>query len=211
MNMGFMQRSVSFTRFQVEDPLPEDYTESFPERIARRAFRKIEEESLEERSEGWVNIMDMLDSDFSAMEYFKDPYLALSWRVDTRRVPSNALKRYAGEAEKEIKKRERLKYLPKKRRDEIREYTRLMLLKRVLPSTQVYDVVWHLDAGILLFGATSVKLCDEFRSFFLKTFECGLTPVYPYSLGERVLKEAGGDPGLLYDIRPSMFGGEVQP
>ncbi|HDR14468.1 MAG TPA: DNA recombination-dependent growth factor C, partial [Desulfobacteraceae bacterium] len=55
--MGFMQRTASFTRFQVEDPLPEDYTESFPERISRRAFRKLDEDSLEERSEGWVNIM----------------------------------------------------------------------------------------------------------------------------------------------------------
>lgn len=209
--MGFMQRTVSFTRFQLEDPPPEDYMETFPERIARRAFRSIDENSLDERSEGWVNIMDMLDSDFAAMEYFKDPYLALSWRVDTRRVPAKAIKRYAGEAEKEIKSRDGLQYLPKKRREEIREHVRLMLLKRVIPSSEVYDMVWNLPNGLVLFGATSVRLCDEFRSFFLKTFECRMTPVYPYSLGERVLKEAGRDPNLLYDTRASVFVQETRP
>jgi DNA recombination-dependent growth factor C len=209
--MGFMQSTVNFTRFQVEDFPPEDYMESFPEKIARHSFRDIDENSLEERSEGWVNIMDMLDSDFPAMEYFKEPYLAMSWRVDTRRVPSKALKRYTGESEKEIKAREGLQYLPKKRREEIREHVRLMLLKRVIASSEVYDMVWNLSNGLLLFGATSVKLCDEFRSFFLKTFECRMTPVYPYSLGERVLKEAGKDPNLLYSTRASVFVRETRP
>jgi hypothetical protein len=81
----------------------------------------------------------------------------------------------------------------------------------VIPSSEVYDVIWNLTTGILLFGATSVKLCDEFRSFFMKTFECALAPIYPYSLGERLLKETGKDPNLLYDIGPSMFGEEVLP
>lgn len=203
--MGFMQRTLSFTRFQVEGPLPDDYMEIFPEKIMQRAFRKIDENSLDERSEGWVNIMDMLDNRFPAMEYFKEPYLALSWRVDTRRVPSRALKRYADEAEREIRDREGLQYLPKKRREEIREHVRLMLLKRAIPSSDVYDVVWNLPEGMLLFGSTSARLCDEFRSFFLKTFECGLFPVSPYSLGEKLLKEAGVSPGLLHDTRPSTF------
>lgn len=209
--MGFMQRTVSFTRFQVEGPLPEDYPEIFPEKIMQRAFRKIDEDSLEERSEGWVNIMDMLDSYFPAMEYFKEPYLALSWRVDTRRVPAGALRRYADEAERDIKAREEVRYLPKKRREEIREHVRLMLLKRAIPSSDVYDVVWNLPEGMLLFGSTSARLCDEFRSFFLKTFECGLFPVSPYSLGEKLLTEAGASSDLLHNTRPSTFVRGVQP
>jgi len=184
--------------------------ELYPERIARRAFRNIDEDSLDERSEGWVNIMDMLDSDFVGMEYFKEPYLALSWRVDTRRVPARALKRYAGEAEKEIREREGLRYLPKRRREEIREYVRLMLLKRVIPSSEVCDMVWNLSTGSLLFGSTSVKLCDEFRSFFMKTFDCGLMPVYPFSLGEDLIGKAGGDPNLIHEARPCMFVREVR-
>jgi len=52
--MVLMRRSVSFIRFLVDDPPPGNYLEIFPEKIARHAFRSIDENSLQERSEGGV-------------------------------------------------------------------------------------------------------------------------------------------------------------
>lgn len=97
--MGLINASGSFTRYLVEGTLPDDYPEEFPKRIARYAFRYLDDSSEAERSVGWVNILDIFDSSFQGREYFKEPYFALSWRVDQRTVPSKALKQYCKEAE----------------------------------------------------------------------------------------------------------------
>ena len=104
--MGLIEGTGSFARFSIDGTVPQDYMEVFPQRIARNAFRDLDENSLEERSVGWVNIMDLLDAGFPGMEYLKEPYLAMSWRVDTRKVPKKALKRYCREAENRIRKQE---------------------------------------------------------------------------------------------------------
>ena len=111
--MGFINGSASIARFLVNGSLPKDYTEEFPKRIFRYAFRNLDENSDEERSTGWVNIMDMFDSQLTGREFFHDPYVALSWRIDTRRVPGKALKEYCRKAEEEIKRMHDGEYLPK--------------------------------------------------------------------------------------------------
>jgi len=50
--------------------------EELPEKIARFAFRPLDESSDEARSSGWVNIMDEYDSRFEGKEYLKGPFLA---------------------------------------------------------------------------------------------------------------------------------------
>ena len=203
--MGLIQGSASFTRFYLDGTLPPDYLEEFPGKISRYAFTPIDETSLDARSEGWVNIMDMIDSRFQAMDYLKEPYLCLSWRVDERKVPPKALKRYCREAEQLIKEREGLEFLPKNRRMEIRDRVRMQLLNRVIPSSNTFDMVWNLTTGVIFFGSTSDKVCDEFRSFFIKTFEANILPVFPRFLAERIAEktEAGAD--RLETLRPSNF------
>ncbi|HID31097.1 MAG TPA: hypothetical protein EYP19_14015 [Desulfobacterales bacterium] len=119
------------------------------------------ENSHEERSVGWANIMDILDNRFENMEYLKDPCIAMSWRVDTGKVPETALKQECRKAEDKIKEFEKLEYLPKERRREIKEAMRLKLLKRAIPSTRTYDMIWNLRTGIVLFGSLNNKLCDR--------------------------------------------------
>ena len=94
--------SGSFTRYWVDNSLPQDFMEELPGKIARYAFKSLEENSFEERSIGWVNIMDILDNRFNAMEYLKEPFLAMSFRADKRKVPQTALKQYCQEAEEKI-------------------------------------------------------------------------------------------------------------
>jgi len=154
---------------------------------------------------GWVNIMDMFDSSFGNMDFLKEPCMALSWRVDARKVPTKALQRYCREAEEKIKAAEELEYLPKPRRREIRDMVRLRLLKRAIPASQTYDVIWNLKTGVLIFGATSPKLADEFTEFFLKCFNLRLNSIFPYTLAMRVFEKEGLDTSLLDDATPTVF------
>lgn len=207
--MGLIIGSGSLTRFLVEGVLHENYLEEFPERISRYAFRNLDETSDRERSMGWVNVMDMFDSSFPGMDYFKEPYLAMSLRVDVRKVPSKALKQYCREAEEKIKAAEELEFLPKQRRQEIGEGVRIRLLKRAIPRSQTYDMIWNLQTGVVIFGGTSSKLCDEFAEFFLKTFGLHLKTVFPYFIAEKVLEDGGMDPEVLEDLKPAETGEEV--
>ena len=202
--MGLIFGSGNFTRFIVDESLPEDYLETFPQKIARYCFRGLDESSDEERSTGWVNILDMFDSTFAGMEYFKDPCIALSWRVDVRNVPSKALMQYCREAEEKIKDMEGLEQLPKNRRREIKESVRIKLLKRAIPRSNTYDMIWNLQTGIVFFGGTSNKLCDEFAEFFLNTFALHLKTIYPYAIASWVLEGDEKDPELLDGLQYSI-------
>ena len=200
--MGFLSGTASFSRFLVNGKPPKNYEKEFPIRIAQNAFRKLGENSDEERSTGWVNVMDIFDNQFPNRDYFKDPYLVLSWRVDTRKVPSRALRQYSREAEDKIKDLENLEWLSKKRRQEVREGVLVQLLKRAIPRTNIYDMAWNLDAQTVLFGSTSNRLSGEFTEFFFKTFDLNLTPVFPYLMALQALEKQGSSPDILDGLRP---------
>ncbi len=204
--MGLISGSGSFTRYWVDGTLPSNLMEELPEKIARYAFKSLDENSFEEHSMGWVNIMDILDNRFMAMEYLKEPFIAMSFRVDKRKVPQTALKQQCVDAEEKIKARDNLEFLPKTIRQEIKENARNLLLKRAIPDTKAYDMIWDTNSGVLIFGSVNNKLCDEFAEFFLKTFNLHLQPIFPYALAGRFLeKERGSTDALdsLLSINPS--------
>jgi len=200
--MGFLQGSVTCTRFLAPGDPGEDFRERARERIPKYAFRRLPEDSDRERSVGWVNILDEFQSGFFGDEFFKEPYLALSLRVDTRSVPARALRQYCREAEEEVKAREDLEFLPTKKREEIRDAVRSRLLRRAIPRSGTYDMAWDLQRGLVLFGSANTRICDEFSEIFFNTFELRLTSLYPYALAYDVLQEQGTNPGLLDEIRP---------
>lgn len=207
--MGFFYGSGSFTRFFVDGPLPDDYLVEFPQMILRYAFKNLDEDSDQERAVGWVNIMDMFDCRFANMEYLKEPCIAMSWRVDARKVPSKALRRYCREAEDRIKHDEELEYLPKGRREEIRAAIETKLLRRAIPGSNTYDVIWNLRTGIVLFGSTSNRLSDEFSEFFFNCFSLHLKTLFPYTIASRILEAEGMEADILEGLRPSAIAGGV--
>ncbi len=206
--MGLISGSGSFTRYLVEGALPENFLESLSEKIARHSFRNLDEKSIAERSAGWVNIMDMFNTRFAGLEFLKEPYVTMSLRVDEKKLPSTALKQYCLEAEEKIKTAENLEYLPKTRRLDIKEGVRLFLLKRAIPVSSVYDMIWNYNTGLVIFGCTTNKLCDEFMEFFLRTFNIQLQTIYPYSLAARFLEKEGASRDILDGLSPSNFSKE---
>jgi DNA recombination-dependent growth factor C len=204
--MGLIYGSGSFTRYWVEGPVPEDYLEVFPVRISRFAFRGIDPASEQERSAGWVNILDMFDSRFRAREFVKEPCIAMGWRVDVRKVPSHALKQQCRETEERVRESEGLEFLSRKRRQEIKEAVKAELTKRSIPRTKTYDMIWNLRTSALLFGSVSGKVGDEFAEFFLQCFGLHLKAVFPYSMASRLLEKEGLDGGEEASFQVSWKG-----
>ena len=208
--MGLIRGAATFCRYEVDGALPEDYMESFPREILRYAFHPLDDLPGEERSTGWVNILDMFDNEFRAMEYFKEPFIALSWRVDVKRIPTKALLQYCREAEKKVREREGLARLPKPLREEIRESVRIRLLERAIPQSGIYDMVWNLQKNIVFFGAVSSKLCDEFAEFFWNTFHLRLVPLYPYAMAQKSLRARGKEATLVEGIPPLFLAEDMR-
>lgn len=203
--MRITGRSRSLSRFLVKGELPRDPSALLLEAISRFAFRRIDPNGTQERSVGWVNPYDVFDTDFSKVSLFLEPYLTLTWRIDVRRVPKNSLLQCCRDGEREFMKREHLDYIPRQVRRDIREASYSALLARAIPTTSVYDAVWDLQSGVLLFGGTGTKLSDDFSSFFHGAFGLHLTPLYPYTLACVVLERIGRDPLALDNLAPSVF------
>ncbi|OQY44658.1 MAG: hypothetical protein B6240_10165 [Desulfobacteraceae bacterium 4572_87] len=207
--MGLISGSGSFTRYRVKGKPAENFLEGLDDKIARSAFRNLTEDSTQERSAGWVNVMDMFDNRFSELEFLKEPYVTMSLRVDERKIPATALKQYALEAEEKIKVTENLDFLPKRRKADIKEGINLRLLKRAIPGSKVYDMIWNYSTGAVIFACTNTKLCDEFQELFLKTFDLLLLAMSPYTLGSGFLEQKGESPDLLDGLSPSNIWGEA--
>jgi DNA recombination-dependent growth factor C len=201
--MGLISGSGSFTRYLADGALPEKFMEVLSEKIARYSFRNLDEKSIDERSVGWVNVMDMFDNRFAGLEFLKEPYITMLLRIDERKIPSTALKQYCLEAEEKIKATEDLEFLPKSRRFDIKDSVRLRLLKRAIPVSRCYDMIWNYSTGLVIFGCTTNRLCDEFVEIFLQTFDIQLQAICPYTLASRFLEKEGSSPDLLDGLGPS--------
>ena len=203
--MGLIKGSASFTRFRVMDNLPDNYFDLYPNLIRRFAYKNLQEGTSETKSEGWVSITDMLDFEFISMDFLKEPYIALGWRVDTKKVHPQTIKRYYREAEREIITKESLKFLPRSRRMEISESVKAALIRRAIPLTVIYDMVWNIQTGIIYFGGVSNKVSDEFRSYFMKTFNLNIQPVFPYERAALALTDARKEASQVDNIKGAVF------
>jgi len=202
--MGLINGSGSFSRYQVKGKPADDFLEGLAERVNAHAFQNLTEDSTKERSVGWVNVMDMYDSRFPGLEFLKEPYIAMSMRVDERKIPATAIKQYCLEAEERIKETENLEFLSKRRRANIREAVKMKLLKRAIPGSRVYDMVWNTSTGSIVFGCSNTKVCDEFQELFLKTFDLHLSAVCPYTLAFQFIEKKGESPDIIDGLSPSI-------
>ena len=200
--MGFLSGSASFTRFIVEGSFRQDSLERYREQIIRNSFRDFDEHSIEERSAGWVHMTDIFDSEFEADSFLKPPYVALSFRVDVRKVPIKAIRQQCIRAEKEIMRNEELEFLPAARRKEIKEFLWNQLIRRAIPRTSTYDMIWNTENSNLFFGSTVNRIIDEFSEFFFRTFGTTLYSIFPYSLGWHMLQK-DGDPSVMDSLERS--------
>jgi len=206
--MGIIARSGSFTRYLTTTSLPEDFLENLQAMIARYAFRDLDERSVDERSSGWVNILDMFDNQFPGMDFLKEPYVAMSLRIDERKIPPTALQQYTLQAETHIMEEEQLEYLPKRRRSEIKDAVRIRLIKRAIPVSKTHDMIWNTRTGQVIFGCVSPKTCDEFIEMFRQTFDMDIQAVCPYTLAEALLKTEDSASDPLEELSPMAYAEE---
>ncbi|MDF1578408.1 MAG: recombination-associated protein RdgC [Desulfurivibrionaceae bacterium] len=200
--MGLLTNSASFVRFNVEGEPPADFWNFVAERVTAHAFRDIDD-NYDERSVGWVSALNMFDSEFASSSYAAGDYVVLSLRIDERKVPPAALKKFAMKEEERIKRERQVPKLSRDHRSDIKESVRLMLLKRAVPLPAVYDLAWSLADNTVLFFSTSQKAIGEIEEFFKESFDLHLIQQIPYLTAGHLLAPELAD--RLADITPEIL------
>ena len=199
---GLLSNSASFVRYAVEGDLPPNFWEFAADRVAQYSFRDIDD-TFDERSIGWVSVMNIFDSEFTYASYAAGDYLMLSLRVDERKVPPAILKKFCLKEEERVKKERQLPKLSKRQRNEIKENIHLMLLKKAVPGTAVYDLAWNLAEGTVLFFSTNKKAQETLEEFFKETFDLHLVLQIPYLTAAHLLDREGQE--ALEQLNPEIF------
>lgn len=203
--MGFMNASISFTRYHITDPVPSELWPQIPEKLKQFAFKEIED-TAEERGWGWVCFDDMLDSFWRTAPPEKGEYITFSLRLDTRRIPAAVLKKYVTLAirEEEAKVKEQgKKYVSRERKKELKEQVQLKLRARTLPIPAEFNVVWNISSNMVYIASTQSKVLELFEEYFSTTFGLDLEAMTPYALAVRLQGEPVMD--KLDSLEPSRF------
>lgn len=190
--MGLLTSSASFVRFSVEGELPTDFWNFVAERLSKHAFRDIDD-NYDERSIGWVSSLNMFDSEFVYSSYVAGDYAVFSLRIDERKVPAAALKKFTMKEEERIKRERQIPRLSREHRKDIKDSVRLSLLKRALPIPAVYDLAWNLTNNTVLFFSTSQKAIGELEEFFKESFDLHLLMQIPYITAGHLLEPEMAD------------------
>ncbi len=203
--MGFLSASCTFTRFRIADVVPPELWMQIPDKLKQFAFRDIDTVP-DERSWGWVNFDDMLDTSWSISPPEKGDYLAFAFRLDTRRIPPAVLKKHllAAIREEETRiKEQNKKFISRERRNELRDQVRFRLMERFLPIPAVFDVIWSLSNNTVKLASAQPKLIDLFMNHFTLSFDLHLELFTPYTLAFSLLDESSQS--RLDDLEPTRF------
>ena len=218
--MGILSNTVSIVQYQVTGKLPEKDTDEWLEQCLTGARFKSIEDTADEESIGWVNLDDHLASDFSNHFTFKrDHFLATTLRSDKRKVSSFLRKNYLSrEYERFLDEHPKLRSVPRSEKEQIKDRIEFNLLTKTLPATNVVDLVWNTDAGIVTVTTTSLKTMELIEEYFRETFGgLGLTVVHPMARAEMVMDDSYEDrlkkinqasiPDTLAQIQDNLWAG----
>jgi hypothetical protein len=204
--MGIRSGVLTFRRYRVVGDLPDQLHSTFLEEISSRVHREIDLGGDQERSFGWTSPEDLLEPTIVHDQIFLADMLSLTFRVDTLRIPGDAMKIYVRRAEQERAAKLGKEKLSRTERDEVKFDVQRELRRRVLPSVKGYDFVWNLSTGVARFWTQNKTVCGLFEDFFRDTFGLRLVPRTPYT----AIAEIGMDDAALervLELDPADFVG----
>ena len=200
--MGLLTGSASLTRFAVSGELPASPWDFIAEQVAKYAFKDIDD-TLDELSVGWVAVDNMFDATFAGASYAAGDYVALTMRVDERRVSSAVLKKFCQKEETRIMREKQVPRLARAARLEIRERVHAELLRKSPPVPSTCDLCWHVGEGRVLFFSTSKKNISLLEELFRESFGLGLVLQIPWLIGEGITEGAAQE--ALRNLQPAVF------
>ncbi len=178
--MGFLKGRLTFRRYRVIDPLPDDFRDQFEQALTEHAFREKSAISKGEETVGWVRSDNLLETDFSNRDkWLYTHYAMAAMRMDKKVLPTPLVRAMIEKrVEAWCEENGRAK-APASVRSDIRLNIENDLLARTLPTVKVVNFCWNLPEGWILFENTSDRVNDRFRTLVRNSFGVGLEPFSP--------------------------------
>ncbi len=203
--MGAFHGNLTYSLYFVLDEPEAGFRERFIESLRTHAFRDVDVEAGKDRSLGWTVMGDPFDVDLTWERVFFDPYVVVSLREDTIKVPPNALKAHLQKRERELLKASGKERLDKGERTALKADVLDQLRRRALPDIRSYDVVWHTVEGTLRLWSTNKRLKELFEDHVEKTWGLRIVPAAPYTY---VMRRAKADEeAAMLGLDPADFTG----
>lgn len=172
--MAAIRRSGGVVAFHWQGKIADPATDAFPEALAQRRFRTIENAASEEVSVGWVTPADPTGDSFAREDLDGGVGTWLRLRIDKKTLPKKWLMIHRDAAEKA-----RGKKLSARERRELKDDLTEKLLPRVLPSVNLVDALLFHDRHLVLLFATSKSVREAFGKLFFETFTVPLDRLNP--------------------------------
>lgn len=192
--MPFQIGSISVRRYRVLGQVPVELERTATVSIRGRSWRPIDEKRGEKESFGWVNPRDLLEPQFDWEDVVISHGLVLLGIRRDRKDFSKVLFRArrarlfsAVMAEKKIQK------LSRQQRLALEEQLAIDMLRETSPRSQFSEMLWDMNSGIVLMGATSNALCERIADLFEATFDLKLRVMFPALAGAEFIQSQGLD------------------
>ena len=184
--MGLIKGSLALTRYRVVEEPPEALTNEYVgERLIKNSFVDIEH-APQEASLGWVEFMDHLSTNFDPAAFSFGGFLAMTLRLDARKVPAKTVMRYYAVREAEYVGKVGRKPNSVARR-ELKESVKAELLGRALLNTELMEVVWRYKENEIWLGAVGEKRRELFEELWGRTFGLSLQMLVPPTVALEIL------------------------
>lgn len=162
--------SLTVTRYTVYGELPKNFWAWARERVEKFAFRDIDD-TADVASAGWVSIENMFAAAHANEGFTVGDYIVMTMRIDERKVAASVIKKFCGKREAQEKKDKEIPKIPRWRKTEIKEQVTQELTKRAVPDTQLHDMAWNLDEGVVYLCTHTNAAKEVFESLFKECFE----------------------------------------
>jgi recombination associated protein RdgC len=183
--MGVLTGAMTVARFRVAGALPDGWKESFREKLDEFAFREPPTGMGKEEVEGWVQVHNLLDTEFGDVNrWLYNDVMLFALRVDKKRLPAKLFKATLDKkcaawcAERDVLR------APAAIRQELKDELEELWLARTLPTVAVTEAAWHMSKGWFLIHSLSETVAERYRKRFFRTFGLKLVPWSPLDFVE---------------------------
>jgi DNA recombination-dependent growth factor C len=171
---------MTVRRFRVVGDVPDGFRDKYRARLREYAFEEPPQGAGKEEVEGWVEVHNLLDADFSDFNRWLYNDLAVfALRVDKKVLPAKLFQAHLAKRCDGWREQNDAERCPPAVRRALQEELEAEWLKRTLPRVTVYECCWNLGQGWLLLHSLSETAADRFRKRFHRTFGLELAPWSP--------------------------------
>lgn len=204
--MGILSSTVSLTRYRVNGQFDDSPVETVEAGLNKHIIQDIDKEP-NDISVGWTSFENPYQPDFSGSNFLIGTFFVFSLRIDKKSVPVKVLKQHSAIEEARRLSESDREFLSKNEIKQLKEDVKNMMMLRIPPTPNIYDIIWDYEESMLWFYSTQKAANEELESLFLKSFNISLMKLFPYTIADREAGLSDSEKDRINSLKPSTFAG----